>query len=218
MQIAAGTSDNQKLEFWRSEVLTDLRDSGLIRNDENEGHLARWKEAYSAQRRASSSNLVAVVYDADDPEGERFAESAAAHHAREGAETVLMGANANTGFQEVVGTGLRHLRVRKTPAEIRRFLLQNNVSLVHAISGAGPVVAEAIRFTNIAFICGLHFGEMLPSTGDQVPAGEGVYSRQELLSIFERAGSVYTNSRIAQKFLETDFGVRCPVISGVPQD
>jgi hypothetical protein len=51
-----------------------------------------------------------------------------------------------------------------------------------------------------------------------VPTGEGGYSRQELLSIFERAGSVYTNSRIAQKLLEADYGVRCPVISGVPQD
>jgi hypothetical protein len=150
----------------------------------------------------------------DDPEGERFAESAAAHHARQGAEPAVVGAVTGIGLQEADGSG--HLRVRKMPTELRRFLLENNVSLVHGISGAGPVVAEAIRFTNIAFICGLHFGEMLPSSGDPFSAAEGVYSRQQLLSIFERAGTVYTNSRIAQKFLEADFGVRCPVISGIP--
>lgn len=216
VQIAA--PGNQKLDFWRSEVLTDLRDSGLIRDGESEGRLARWKDAYSAQRRASSSNPVAVVYDADDSEGERFAESAAAHHAREGAEAIIMGARAGAGLQEAAANGSRHPCVRKAPADIRRFLLENDVSLVHAISGAGPVVAEAIRFTNIAFICGLHFGEMVPPTGELVPAGKGVYSRQDLVSVFERAGSVYTNSHIAQKFLETDFGIRCPVISGVPQD
>jgi len=212
VQIAA--PGNQKLDFWRSEVLTDLRDSGLIRSDENKSRLARWKDAYSAQRRSSPSELVAVVYDADDPEGERFAESAAAHHARQGAETAVVGAVTSIGLQEADGSG--HLRIRKMPADLRRFLLENNVSIVHGISGAGPVVAEAIRFTNIAFICGLHFGEMLPSSGDPFPAAEGVYSRQQLLSIFERAGTVYTNSRIAQKFLEADFGVRCPVISGIP--
>jgi len=213
----AGAGD-QRLEFWRSEALIDLRDSGLIEGDETESHLARWKDAYAAQRRASSPDLVAVVYDADDPEGERFAENAAAHHAREGAETVVVGAGAGSGFQEIPGDGFRHLSIRKTPADLRRFLLENNVSLAHAISGAGPVAAEAIRFTNIALVCGLHFGEMPPSNGDMIPIGEGVYSRQELLSIFERAGSVYTNSRIAQKFLETDFGVRCPLVSGVPHD
>jgi len=216
VQVAA--PGNQKLDFWRSEVLADLRDSGLIRNGENDGHLARWKDAYSAQRRASSANLVAVVYDAEDPESERFAESAAAHHAREGAETVVIGAEAGTVFQEVADNGSPRLRVRKAPADIRRFLLENDVSLVHAISGAGSVVSEAIRFTNIAFICGLHFGEIAPTTVGVglVPASKGVYSRQEFLSIFERAGSIYTNSRVAQKFLEADFGVRCPVISGLP--
>ena len=209
---------NQRLDFWRSEVLADLRDSGLIRNDDNESHLAQWKGVYTAQRRPSSSNLVAIVYDVDDPEGERFAENAAACHAREGAETVVVGANASSGFQEGTDDGSRYRRVRKTPADVRRFLLENDVSLVHAISGAGPVVAGAIRLTNIAFVCGLHFGEMPPPTGDMDPAAGGVYSRQELLSIFERAGSVYTNSRMVQKFLEADFGVRCPVVSGVPQD
>jgi len=213
VQIAA--PGNQKLDFWRSEVLADLRASGLVRNGEDS--LARWKDAYSTRRRTSASDLVAVIYDADDPGGERFAEGAVAHHVREGAQAVVMGIAASAAHQEGGGNGSRHLRVHKTPAAVRRLLLENDVSLVHAISGAGPVAAEAIRFTNIVFVCGLHFGEMRLAS-EMALAGEGGYSRPELLSIFERAGSVYTNSHIAQKFLESDFGIRCPVIAGVPQD
>jgi tetratricopeptide (TPR) repeat protein len=216
--VQVSTGDGKKLDFWRSEVLTGLRESGLIRDDTDMESLRRWRSAYGARQLESAARLVAVIYDAsgNNSGSEHLARDVAAHHAREGVETVIVGLETEPGFRAMAGNGVRHTRIGGTPADVRRFLLENDVSLVHAISTAGPAVARAITCTNIAFVCSLPFGHGMPPLADAVSQGEEPYSRQELLSIFERAGTVYTNSRVAQKIFEAEFGVRCSIVASMP--
>ena len=212
--VRIASAKGKKLDFWRTEVLTGLRESGLIRDETDLQALARWKRVYGLRRSASSVNTAAIIFRAgnSDHEDEKFLRSVAAHHAREGFEPILVGTRPGTGIQEAKSNGICNMYIGDTVADIRRFLLEAEASLVHAVSGVSLDVAKAVRFTNTTLVCGLHVGApSQPNSGTD--SSDGMPPLQlELLSVLERADAIYANSRFAQKVIEQVLGVRCSIV------
>ena len=219
--IRIASDDGRKLDFWRTEVLAGLRESGLIRDETDVRALLRWRSAYGVRRAPSPTNIAAVIFRAGDlvRGGEKFLRDLAMHHRREGFEPVLVEAGPGDRAKTQKNNDVRDIRIGGTVPDIRRFLLESDVSLVHAISGIGFDVAKAIRFANMTFVCGLHGDCVPPAHEPDLAAVNGaVPSQQELLSIFESADAIYASSRTAQKAIEEAIGVRCPVVADVPLD
>jgi tetratricopeptide (TPR) repeat protein len=212
-------------EFWRREALIGLGESGLIRSPGDRAELARLKPFYGARSPGNGRRTVlltsrngADLYGG----GEHFLEDAAEYHARQGYDAIILGTRSEREGEESRVGGRRCVFIGESPAALRRFVLENDVSLVHAISGMGFTVAEALNYTNIPFIYGVHFWNEL--LGD--PEGShyfddvsgGAVVRREFLVILSRAGAIYANSRYSQKIVEEGFGVRCPVLFAAPRE
>jgi tetratricopeptide (TPR) repeat protein len=218
--------DGRRFEFWHRGALVGLAESGLIDALDDAERLARWKPYYAAggAKRARSRGIAALMsrhgasmYGG----GEHFLAQAAEHHARQGYEPVLVGTHADLAGADGQVNGFRSVYLGDAPAELRRFFLENDVALVHAISGLGFAVSEALNFTNIPFVYGVHFwNEML---GDSEHArhfddvtGQPLF-RREFQLILARAAAVYANSEYTQRLIEEGFGVRCPVVFATPR-
>jgi hypothetical protein len=154
------------------------------------------------------------MFGADDlAEGqEQFARAVAEHHAREGFKPILVGIRTGLGAHQTANGGPADMHVGGAVADIRRFLLEKEISLVHAISHASVGAARAVRFTNMILICGLRPDDAVRS-GPSPPLMGTDHPVQDILSVFERADAVYANSPSLQKAIEEEFGVRCPVVS-----
>lgn len=216
------------LEFWRRDALVGLRESGLI---ESPRDARRYRHLYGQRMNGyggghGARRGIAVLASRNGADlyggGEHFLEDAAEHHARQGYEVVILGTRADLEGQEKVVGGRRAVFIGEEPADLRRFLVENDVALVHAISGLGFAVSEALNYTNIPFIYGVHFWNEL--LGD--PERSGYFDdvsgsalfRREFLVILSRATTVYANSRYTQKLIEDGFGVRCPILYASPKD
>jgi tetratricopeptide (TPR) repeat protein len=216
VRIAA--NDGRNADYWRSEVLDGLCESGLIRGNSDLQSLRRWKGIYGSRRPGSSANLAAVMFGADDlaEDEERFLRAAAEHHAREGFRPILVGVRAGMGRHQAANGGLADIHVGAAAPDIRRFLLEAEVGLAHAISDVSIGTAQAVRFTNMIFICGLHpHGAARPAPGADRPVIGPNFSSQEIFSVFERADAIYAGSPSMQRAVEEEFGVRCPIVSDV---
>jgi tetratricopeptide (TPR) repeat protein len=214
VEVAAG-------EFWHREALKGLAESRLIASLDRAA-LAKWKPFYRAHAGPPRRGVAVLVsrHGADlYGGGEHFLEDAAAWHEAQGYDPVILGAGPDPA--EGGGDG-RHASAGEQPADLRRFFLERGATLVHAISGMGFAAAEALAFTNIAFVYGVHFwNELLgdpqyPGYFDEV-SGDALF-RREFLVILSRASAVYANSRYTQKIIEDGFGVRCPVLYAAPRD
>ncbi len=223
--------DGRVLEFWRRDALIGLAESGLVETLDDAHALARWKPFYGARPRNGANGTAAggrgiavltsrnggVLYGG----GEHFLENAAEHHARQGFEPVIVGTRAELRGQERISNGYRCVFIGDGAADLRKFLLENAVALVHAISGMGFVAAEALNYTNIPFVYGVHFWNELLGDPQHARYFDDVTgapsSRREFLLILSRADAVYANSRFTQKIIEDGFGVRCPIVYAVPR-
>ena len=149
-----------------------------------------------------------------------FLDNVADHHNRQGYEPIIVGTRADRRGEGGNSNGRRSIFIGDSIAKIKKFFLESEVSLVHAISGAGFPVAESLNYTNIPFVYGVHSWNGI--LGD--PGQEGYFDelwgrgrfRREFLLILSRATSIYANSRFTQKVIEEGFGVRCPIIYAVP--
>jgi tetratricopeptide (TPR) repeat protein len=217
--------DGRRFEFWHRGALIGLAESGLIDALDDEA-LKRWKPYYGARRRAEGgARGVAALMSRHGASmyggGEHFLEQAAEHHARQGFEPVIVGASGREGQGGGRVNGWRSLFLGDTPAELRRFFLENDVALVHAISGLGFAVAEALAFTNIPFVYGVHFWNEMLGGGEHTRHFDDVTGqplfRREFQLILARATAVYANSEYTQRLIEEGFGVRCPVVFATPR-
>lgn len=223
----------RKLEFWRRDALIGLAESALLESMDDTVGLTRWKPFYGARTRRDSPARtsgpyrgIAALISRNGADlyggGEHFLDSAADHHAREGYEPLVVGTRADLRGQEKMFNGRRCAFVGDSPAELRRFLLENDVSLVHAISGTGFPVADALNYTNIPFLYGVHFWSELLGDGEQTDYFDGATGagrfRREFQLIISRATAVYANSQFTQKLVEEGFGMRCPIIYAVPRE
>jgi hypothetical protein len=223
----------RRLEFWRKDVLVGLAESGLLNALEDTVALVRWKPFYGAResvetasRATRSKRGAAVLISRNGADlyggGEHFLMNAAEHHARQGFDPIIVGTRADLRGEERTCNGRRCVFIGEHAADLRKFLLENDVSLVHAISGTGFAVADALDFTNIPFLYGVHFWNELLGDPDQAGyfddvTGESRF-RREFPLILSRATAIYANSLFTQKVVEDGFGVRCPVVFAVPQE
>lgn len=228
-----GFSDGRRLEFWRRDALLGLAESGLLNALNDTVALARWKPFYAARERIETASRVtrsrrgvAVLISRNGADlyggGEHYLENAAEHHARQGFEPIILGTRADLCGEEREANGQRCVFIGDRTADLRKFLLENDVSLVHAISGAGFAAADALNFTNIPFLYGVHFWNELLGDPDQTGYFDDVTGasrfRREFPLILSRASAIYANSRFTQKIVEDGFGVRCPVVFAVPRE
>ncbi len=216
-------------EFWRKEALLGLAESGLLCDLDDRAALKRWKPFYIARPEPAHTahrRGLAVLTSRNGADlyggGEHFLEEAAEHHTRQGYDVVILGMRPDRAGEEHKAGGRRAAFVGERPAELRRFVLENGASLVHAISGMGFPAVEALSFTNIPFVYGVHFwNELLgdPERSEYFDdVSGGALARREFLVILSRATAVYANSRYTQKIVEEGFGVRCPVLYAVPRE
>jgi Flp pilus assembly protein TadD len=231
--VELASPDGRRLEFWRRDALSGLAESALLESLDDTVGLNRWKPFYGAQMRRETGARtngamrgIAALISRNGADlyggGEHFLDSAADHHARQGFEPVVVGTRADLRGREKMSNGRRCAFVGDSPAELRKFLLENDVSLVHAISGTGFLVAEALGYANIPFLYGVHFwSEMLGDAEqtDYFDAGSGTGRfRREFQLIVSRATAIYANSQFTQKLVEEGFGIRCPIIYAVPRE
>ena len=228
-EIAA--ADGRKLEFWRRDALMALAESALLESLDDTVGLNRWKLFYGARTRRESRAVgakrgIAALVSRNGAHlyggGEHFLDNAADHHARAGFEPVVISTRADLRGQERILNGRRCAFIGDSSAELRKFLLENDVSMVHAISGTGFSVAEALDYTNIPFLYGVHFWSELLGDGEQtdyfdMTSGAGRF-RREFQLILSRATAIYANSLFTQKLVEEGFGMRCPIVYAVPRE
>jgi tetratricopeptide (TPR) repeat protein len=231
--VEIGLPDGRKLEFWRRDALIDLAESALLETLDDTVALNRWKPFYGTQDRSETASRttrpkrgVAALISRNGADlyggGEHFLDNVAEHHVRQGFEPIIIGTRAELRGEERLSNGRRCIFIGDTAAELRKLLLENDVSLVHAISGAGFPVAEALSFTNIPFVYGVHFWNELLGDPQQTDyfddvTGNGRF-RREFQLILSRATAIYANSRFTQKIIEEGFGVRCPIVYAVPRE
>ncbi len=74
-----------------------------------------------------------------------------------GYEPLIVGTRPEFRGEAGEVNGFRFAFVDDDPAMLRRFFLEQDAHLVHALSGTGYRVAEALTYTNIPFIYGVHY-------------------------------------------------------------
>lgn len=228
-----GLPDGRRLEFWRRDALIGLAESALLETLDDTVALNRWKPFYisrerneSALRTITPKRGIAALVSRNGAQlyggGEHFLDNAAEHHMRQGFEPIIIGTRTELRGEERIENGRRCVFIGDTAADMRKLLLENGVSLVHAISGTGFPVAEALNFTNIPFIYGVHFWSELLGDAQQTEYFDDVTGggrfRREFQLILSRATAIYANSRFTQKIVEEGFGVRCPIVYPVPRE
>ncbi|HTT97659.1 MAG TPA: glycosyltransferase [Rhizomicrobium sp.] len=228
-----GLTDGRRLEFWRRDALSGLAESGLLSSLDDTIALARWKPFYGARGTVETASLasrakrgIAVLISRNGADlyggGEHFLENAAEHHLRQGFEPVIVATRGDLRGDEREVNGRRCAFIGDRTADLRKFVLENDVSLVHAISGVGFAVADALNYTNIPFLYGVHFWNELLGDPEQTGYFDDVTGasrfRREFPLILSRATAIYANSQFTQKIIEEGFGVRCPIVFAVPRE
>jgi len=210
--------------FWRSEALAGLFESGLIGSLDDRALLERWQRFYRADPHQGPRRALLASRHGSDlyGGGEHFLEDVAAHHEAQGYDVTVLGTRPELQGVDRHDGGRRRVFVADSPAAIRKFILENEVALVHAISGMGFAVAEALGFSNISFIYGVHFWNEMLGDGEGTSyfdeaLGEPLY-RREFSLLLSRASVVYANSHYTQEILEQGFGVRCPILFPAPHE
>ena len=215
--------------FWRRDAVLGLIESGLVKGEDGGGSLDRFAAFYSADRAQASiggSSRGTVMVTSRNGGfkfggGEHFIESAAEHYADKGFSPVIVGTRPEFRGETRVEQGLRYVFIEESVAAFRKFVIDNDVRFVHAISGMGFLVSEALKYSNVPLVYGVHFWRELlgneqdanyfDSEGRPIP-------RKEFRVILARAATVYANSRYTQRTIEDGFGVRCPIIYSLPRE
>lgn len=211
------------ITLWRRAVLVDLLKAELV-GPALEG-LDRLAAFYGARVPAQEPRRAILMssYGAFKFGGaEQFLESMAHHYQTRGYEPIIVGyVEQYRGERGVTPAGFRYVFIEKTRTALLRLLVEEQVSLVHAVSGAGFLTAETTEYTPIRLIYGIHYWrEFLGAEGDEryFDAEGAPIPRPEFRYILRRASSVYVNSDFTRQLLEQTFGVRAPVVYSVPAD
>jgi tetratricopeptide (TPR) repeat protein len=209
-------------DFWRADVLSGLVRSGLVRSI---GELDRFSAAYSAENRNSMVNAKAVVMSRNGAfkfgGGEHFIESMAEHYRALGYSPIIAGTRPELIGKHGEANGFPYRFLNEDADSLRHFFLANDVRLVHAISGMGFRVAEALSYSNIPFIYGVHYWREVLGHDDHdtvfFDSAGNPQPRREFEYILSQASVVYANSVYTRDVIEKAFGVRCPVVYSVPK-
>ena len=153
-----GLPDGRRLEFWRRDALIGLAESALLESPHDVMALSRL-EAFLLRTSAFRSS--GIAHDRGQDAAWRRSSRAMAPSCMAGASIFSRMRPINTTGRDSNRSSLGRARICKdregnsngrrcifigeSAAELRRFFLENDVSLVHAISGVGFPVAEALN-------------------------------------------------------------------------
>lgn len=215
--------DGPTLAFWRRDAVVGLMESGLIGDDL--AALAQFERFYTPQRQPQLEAPRAIVMSRHGSfkfgGGEHFIESMAEHYQTVGYVPMIVGTRPEFQGQTGESNGFAFAFIEDSAASLRRLFLSEDARLVHAISGLGFSAAEALSYSNIPLIYGVHFWrEVLGTSSDENFFDEegAPLARPEFNYVLSRADTVYANSEFTRDVLEKAFGVRCPVIFSVPRE
>ena len=217
-----GKADAEPTRLWRREALVQLAESGLVRPDLSD--LGAFEAVYRRSKpdapELSSVVIVSRQGHVQGDGGDRFVQSMAEHYRSLGYVPVIVGTQPELTGNVGEGDGFSFAFVDQSAASLRQAILQSRARLVHVLSGVGLEVSEALSYTNIPFIYGIHLeGDALGDDSEGYLDGKGRrISAADFQRILSRSESVYANSESTQSILERAFGVRCPVIQSVPRD
>jgi tetratricopeptide (TPR) repeat protein len=210
------------MKLWRREALLGLLESGLVKADLVGLH--PFERFYASEPEPTPPGARAIAISRHGSfkfgGGEHFIESMAEHYRSVGYDPVIVGTRPEFRGQTGISNGFPFTFVDDSPATLRQLILSLDVRLVHAISGLGFATAEALSYTNIPLIYGVHFWrEALGTDGDENFFDEegAPLARPEFNYVLARAATVYANSEFTQEVLERAFGVRCPLVFSVPK-
>lgn len=217
---------SDSLRLWKATAVSDLLEADLAQPttiiddlERVEGFYARPRPSIVPGRAVLISRFGAIRFGG----AEHFLHSAALHYANLGYSPIILGDVEKRSHGDVPNLDpvLDYAFCDMNPAVLRRFIIENNVTLIHAISGMGSLVAAAMGEINIPFVYGVHyFREVLGGEGGEVYFdSEGVsIPRPDFGYLLSRASTVYANSTYTRDLIEKAHGVRCPVIFSVPDE
>ena len=220
----SGFLSHRGMHFWRREALLDLIRCGAL--DEGFANLQSFESIYGSTRRPFVNGATAIVMSRNGSYkfggGEHFLESMADHYSTLGYSPIIVGTRPDLKGQSGEANGFRFCFIDESPAEMRRFFLETGTQLVHAISGTGLRVAEALNYMNIPYIYGIHYWREVLGHHDEderfFDESDQPIPRAEFRYILSRATTVYVNSAFTRDVVERAFGVRCPIVFSVPKE
>lgn len=218
----AGFHVHGEIRLWRRKALLNLAQSGLLRDPAAD--LKSYEPMHASVPRPLRPGARAIVMSRNGAYkfggGEQLLESMAEHYQSLGYDPMIVGTRPEFRGEAGEVNGFPFAFVDEDTSALRRFFLDQDAHLVHAISGLGYRVAEALAYTNIPFIYGVHYWREVLGQED-----EGFFDtdgrpvpRPEFNYILSRATTVYANSVFTRNVIEKVFGVRCPLIFSVPKD
>lgn len=231
--VRAGSAGCLKLSpdlyLWKVTALCDVLEADLAKIETLWTDLERLSRFYvrPAPKRKRGNSVLISRYGKEKFGGaEHFLHSAAVHYKNIGYSPLIVGSTDkrpttwNEGVEENE-LGLRFGYVDMKAAALRRLIVEQDVTLIHAISGMGFLTAAALGDMNVPFIYGVHYFREVLGGGDGdvfFDVNEKPIPRADFGYLLSRASKVYTNSAYTQNLIESVHGVRCPVIFSVPEE
>lgn len=200
------------IAYWRRDALVGLAESGLV-NALDEGSVSRWRPFFSQAGAASNGKRKAALVardnaiDADRVDADLAA--IASEYRAAGYEPAIV----NLGGAGIAAADLSHAHIEETAAALRRYLLSESIAIVHAVSGTGYTVADALAFTNIPFVYGVHFLWDMLGDSEANDSDDNVQrARPEFDYVLSRAAAIYATSTEMRDMVEAMFSVRCSIL------
>ncbi len=206
------------LMLWRRDYLRALLQTGLVADDAD-------REALAALARRNPF-IFGPAVQRHARRGPALLISAFGTRKFGGAEQFLgqmAGLYEGLGYQPRI-IGMRHDKDAPThPDALLRLAIEQEAVLAHVVSGLGYEVAAALRFLDIHLVFGVHFWREIfhPRT-----AGAGYYPNcpdghaphRSFPLLLADCDAVYANSDFSRDVVESQAGMRVPVIPSLPDD
>lgn len=154
---------------------------------------------------------------------EQFLEQMARLYDALGYDVILVGTRSDyVGTSGVVGD-IRFTFVENDPNELFSLALEEQVAIVHVVSGLGYEIAASMRHLDTRLVFGIHFWRELfhhptPSSGYFPDVDWEQNPRAEFRIVLEDFAAIYSNSIFTRQITEKNFGIRTPIIYSLPDD
>ncbi len=211
--------------LWRSAALANLVESGLVDPGRPLAEqLVPWRARYLDRSVADAARLEQVLlvsrYGLSKFGGAEHTMSSLAGYYREmGAVTTLAGTDESSPQDLRLSDTIRGDRLPATAEGLRAYILRGGFDLVHAISGMGYQVAQALAFTNVRMVYGIYYWrDVMGRDGLETyfDDTDAPIPRAEFRYILRRASAVFVNSKYTQEIVEQAHQVRLPIIFSIP--
>ena len=219
----AKTEQLGEVALWRIEAIEALREAEQFTNGVLTGLKRHSTKFAPRSTQTGEGNCIVMsrhgAYKFGG--GEHFIASMAEHYRTAGLIPIIVGTRPELVGKTGVVDGVQFAFLPDDPSMLRKYILENDIKLVHAISGTGMLAASAVSYTNVPLIYGVHFWREVLGESDDGPYFDGSgrpLPRREFSYILSTAASVYVNSEFTREILERAHGVRCPVIYSVPSE